>query len=97
MAAQTNPAQTIQEADSIRQAFHVFSLLSQQSKQTVVDFMNYLADQERTFKAENIQQAFSRIQSLLDGDTGWQTEEEMMEELLQDRRIRRMAKNEDSD
>ena len=72
----------------------VFLALPEAAQVEVFDFMQYLADREGKRRAAKARRAFARIDEILDGDTGgWQSEDEIAEEIMADRRAGRNLEN----
>ena len=67
-----------------------FDLLTEEGKQAVRDYVEYVLYRERMRAAEKMRGAFEAMDAVLDGDTGgWQSEEDALAEIMADRRARR--------
>ena len=74
----------------------LFEVLSEEDQTSVLDYIQYLADSAGRRKAERAQRAFDHVKEILNGDTGWASEEEMIADVAEFRR-KRMAGHEDTD
>lgn len=71
-----------------------FDLLTDEGKQAVADYLEYVLYRERTRSARNMRDAFEAMDRILDGDTGgWRSDEEALEEIMSDRRAKRNHEN----
>ena len=66
----------------------IFETLSEESQISVIDYIQYLAYREGKRNAEQARRAFEAVDAILDGDTGWASEEEMIADLAEFRRKR---------
>ena len=72
----------------------VFLGLPETAQIEAYDFIQYLAEREGRHRAAKARRAFARIDEILDGDTGgWQSEDEVAEEIMADRRAGRNLEN----
>ena len=72
----------------------VFQRLPEAAQVEAFDFIQFLASREGKWKAAKAKRAFEKIDEILDGDTGgWQSEEEVAEEIMADRRTERNYEN----
>ncbi|MCR5220727.1 MAG: hypothetical protein K6E31_07025 [bacterium] len=55
--------------------------LSDESKSDAIDYMEYLIERDRKRRAEKLVKACEEIDKILDGDTGWANEEEMVADM----------------
>lgn len=55
--------------------------LSDESKSDAIDYMKYLIERDRKRRAEKLVKACKEIDQILDGDTGWVNEEEMVADM----------------
>ena len=62
--------------------------LSEESRVSAFDYIQYLAQREGARKAEQAQRTFEKVDALLDGKPGWTNEAEMIAELAAFRRSR---------
>ena len=72
----------------------VFQRLPEAAQAEAFDFIQFLASREGKWKAAKARRAFEKIDKILDGDTGgWQSEEDIAEEIMADRRAARNHEN----
>ena len=72
----------------------VFLRLPEAAQVEAFDFIQYRAEREGKRKAAKAKRAFEKIDEILDGDTGgWQSEEDVLEEIMSDRRAGRNLEN----
>ena len=58
------------------------------------DFLPFQAEHKGKWKAAKARRTFEKIDKILDGDTGgWQSEEDIAEEIMADRRAARNHEN----
>ena len=69
----------------------MFESLSEEDQISALDYIQYLRDRAGRRKVEQARQAFEEVDRLLNGDTGWASEEEMIADLAQFRRERESA------
>ena len=74
----------------------MFECLSEENRFAVFSYVQYLMDMEGRRKAERTRRLFEEMSEILDGDTGWASEEEMIADLAEFRR-KRTASNENTD
>lgn len=60
--------------------------LSEENRFAVFSYVQYLMDMEGRRKAQQAQRAFENVDTILNGDTGWASEEEMIADLAEFRR-----------
>ena len=65
---------------------NLFESMSEETQGTAVVIFQALADMDRKRRVEKARLAFEKVDALLDGDTGWATEEEMIADLAEFRR-----------
>ncbi len=70
--------------------------LTEESQSAAVSYIKYLMYMDGQRDAEQARRAFERVDAILDGDTGWTSEEEMIADLAEFRR-KSMAADEDTD
>ena len=70
--------------------------LSEENRFAAFSYIQYLMNMEGRRKAERTQRIFEEMSEILDGDTGWASEEEMIADLAEFRR-KRTAGNENTD
>ena len=70
----------------------MFESLSEEDQISALDYIQYLRDRAGRRKAEQARRAFEEVDRLLNGDTGWASEEEMIADLAQFRRERESAR-----
>ena len=75
--------------EDMRTAFLVFARLSQASRNSAVDYLNYLASKEAEAKAKHFKEGAEAIRSIIGDDIPWTSEEEMIAELTAERRKKR--------
>lgn len=73
----------------------LFEKLSEESQIAAASYIQYLMYMEGQRKAERARRAFEAVDAMLDGDTGWASEEEMIADVAEFRR-KRMAENENT-
>lgn len=72
----------------------VFLRLPETAQAEAFDFIQYLAEREGKRRAAKAKRAFEKLDEILDGDTGgWQSEEDVLEEIMSDRRAGRNLEN----
>lgn len=72
----------------------VFLRLPETAQVEAFDFIQYLAEREGKRRAAKAKRAFEKLDEILDGDTGgWQSEEDVLEEIMSDRRAGRNLEN----
>ena len=64
----------------------MFECLTEESQTAAVSYIKYLMYMDGRRKAEEAQRAFENVDAILDGDTGWASEEEMIADLAEFRR-----------
>ena len=64
----------------------IFEGLSEESQLSALDYLRYLAERDSRRKAEKARRILEEVDALLDGDTGWASEEEMTADLAALRR-----------
>lgn len=64
----------------------LFEGLSEESQISALDYLRYLAERDGRRKADKARRIFEKVDTLLDGDTGWESEEEMIADLAEFRR-----------
>ncbi len=70
--------------------------LSEESRFAAFSYIQYLMDMEGRRKAERTRRIFEEMSEIIEGDTGWASEEEMIADLAEFRR-KRTASNEHTD
>ena len=66
----------------------LYEQLSEEDKALAVDYLKFLVIRSREKKAEGARKAFAEVDAVLQGETGWKSEEEMIEDLAAFRRSR---------
>ena len=77
-------------------AADMLECLTEESRSAAVSYIKYLMYMDGQRKAERAQRAFDHVKEILNGDTGWMSEEEMIADVAEFRR-KRMAGHEDTD
>ena len=67
-------------------AADMLECLTEESRSAAVSYIKYLMYMDGQRKAERARRAFERVDAILDGDTGWASEEEMIADLAEFRR-----------
>lgn len=69
-----------------QEAISMYDTLTEINKQSVLSYMAFLIQEQRQIRKENIDDAFAKIQELIGDDNPWNSEEEMLAEMANDRR-----------
>ena len=83
-------------AVTVKDVTDILEGLSNENLISAYDYIRQLAKEQGRRKAERAQRAFDHVKEILDGDTGWTSEEEMIADLAEFRR-KRMAGHENTD
>ena len=67
---------------------NLYERLSEEDKNLVVDYLQFLVSRSNVKKAQNTERLFSEIDGILADDKAWKTEEEMLHEMSEFRKRR---------
>ena len=65
--------------------------LDEEDRRSASDYVVYLFTTRGQRRAARTQRAFDQVDSILDGDGGWESEEDMVSEMAEFRRSRKLA------
>ncbi|MEE1044435.1 MAG: hypothetical protein U0L51_02975 [Olegusella sp.] len=65
--------------------------LDEEDRRSASDYVVYLFTTRGQRRAARTQRAFDQVDSILDGDGGWESEEDMVSEMAEFRRSRQLA------
>ena len=66
----------------------LLSKLNEEDCQTAISFIEYLSDKRQKAREQEVKSLFDEFQSVLDGERGWESEEDMLKEMAQFRKER---------
>lgn len=64
----------------------LLNTLDEEDYGKAVSYIQFLSESRRRTKAKKATEVLDEIQSILDGDTGWKSEEEMLADMAQFRK-----------
>lgn len=70
---------------------NLYEKLSEEDKNLVVDYLQFLVSRRNNKNAQNTERLFSEIDGILAEDKAWSSEEEMLHELSEFRKRRMMS------
>lgn len=69
-----------------KEALAIYDILTEANKQSVLSYLAFLLQEQKREKDRMIDDSFAEIHSLLSSSNPWNNEQEMLEELANDRR-----------
>lgn len=69
----------------------LYERLSEEDKNLVIDYLQFLVSRSNSRKAQNTEKLFSEIDDMIEEEKVWKTEEEMLHEMSEFRKRRMMS------